>query len=154
MFLTVSCSGTYLFKEAVLAEKILLLSLLLLCVSSFLLAVDETSKVGLLAAVTLVEGGAMHGVLLRFSVIGVILIFKSFIRKNSLFLSVDESLLLNLLLQAKEWAELCSDRLGKTIKLDLLVASRASHEAERDLESGPLVLEKLDEAVGVEDMPA
>ena len=75
VFRTVSCSGTYLFEEAVLAEKILLFSLLLLCVRCFLLAVDETSKVGLLAAVTLVEGGTMHGVLLRFSIIGVILIF-------------------------------------------------------------------------------
>ena len=38
--------------------------------------------------------------------------------------------------------------------LDWRLASRTAHEGESDPQTGPLVLEQLDNAVGVEDVPA
>ena len=37
--------------------------------------------------------------------------------------------------------------------LDRCLASRTAHEGKRDPQTGPLVLEEFDDAVGVEDVP-
>ena len=146
-------TGTDFLEEAVLAKKVFLLGIACV-VGCFLLAVNETTEVGLLATSALVEGAAVVGVFLRLVVVDVIWVLKSLIGKDSLALCILEGLSLNLFLQGNQWSKLSGDGLGESLDLELLVAAWAGHEAEGDSESGPLVLEELHEAVGVEDVAA
>jgi hypothetical protein len=132
--LTRSLTSTNLLKEAILAEEIFLLGLTLLCVGHLLLTVNETTEVGLLASVALVKGGAVVSELLRLSVVDITLSRESLVIEDSLVFRVLESLLLNILLQGNEGAELASDRLGYTLDVDLLLAAGAVHEGERNPE--------------------
>ena len=56
VFRTRCSASTNFFQQTVLAQQVLLLRLLLLCVCHLLLAIYQATEVGLLAAVALVEG--------------------------------------------------------------------------------------------------
>ena len=145
-----SLTSTDLLEEAVLADKVLLLSLL----CHLLTAVNETTEVRLLAGVALVDRAAEVGVGLRAAVEVTILLSNTGILKDTLLLSVDKSDLLDLLLEAQERAKLSSNRARETLDLNLLLACRASHESEADTERAPLVLQKLNDAASVENVTA
>ena len=147
-------AGADLLQDAILAKKILGLRLVPLSVVHLTLAVDEATEVGLLAVVALVEGATMVGKLLRLLVVYVVNVAQTCILENSLLLSMDQCLRLNLLLETKERSELGFDRLRESLHLDFLLAAGAGHEGEGDSEGGPLVLEEVDDAVRVEDVAA
>ena len=147
-------SGTDLLEEAILAEEVFFLGLALLSVGHLLLAVDETTEVGLLATVALVEGCAVVGELLGVVVVSITHSGETFIMEDPLIFSVLKSLLLNMLFEGNERAELAGDGLGDTSDVDLLLAAGAAHEGESDSECSPLVLEELNDAICVEDMAA
>ena len=147
-------SGTDLLEEAILAEEVFFLGLALLSVGHLLLAVDETTEVGLLATVALIEGCAVVGELLGIVVVGITDSGETLIMENPLIFSVLKSLLLNMLFEGNERAELAGNGLGDTSDVDLRLAAGAAHEGESDSECSPLVLEELNDAICVEDMAA
>ena len=149
-----SLAGADLLQDAVLAEKILGLRLVPLSVVHLLLAVDEATKVGLLAIVALVEGAAMVGKFLRLLVVYVVNVAQTCILENSLILSIDHCLRLNLLLETEEGSELGLNRLRESLHLNFLLAAGAGHEGEGDSEGGPLVFEEVHDTVRVEDVAA
>jgi hypothetical protein len=150
VFLAGSLTGSNFFEDAVLAEKLFLCSLALLC--HLLLTVDEATEVRLLATVALVEGAAAVGKFLMLAVIDVILGDESFIVEDTLPLGVREGLFLNTLFERDERTKLTSNRLGQAHNINLLLAAGAAHEGESNSEGSPLVLEKLNDAVCVENM--
>ena len=152
MFLASSLTGSHFFEDTGLAEKIFLLGIKLLCI--LLLTVDKATEVRLLATVTLVERAAIVGKFLRLAVIDVVLSKKSLIIEDALSLGVQEGLFLNSLFEREERTELTGDRLGQAHNINLLFAARAAHEGESDSESCPFVLEKLNDAICVEDVTA
>lgn len=77
---------------------------------------------------------------------------KALVAQNSLLLGVEESLFFNSLFKADERAELCSNRTGHPLDVNLHLAGRALHEGEAYAKARPLVLEKIDNAVRVEDV--
>ena len=79
---------------------------------------------------------------------------KSFVMEDTLVFCVLESFLLDMLFKGDEWAKLTGDGLRHTLDFDLLLAARAAHEGESDSESCPFVLEKLNDAICVEDVTA
>ena len=82
-----------------MAEQIFLLCLSLLSVGHLLLTVNETAKVRLFAAITLIERGAMVGELLGFAVVGITLSAKSLIVEYSLAFSMLKSFPFNVFFQ-------------------------------------------------------
>ena len=147
-------ASTDLTQKTVLAEKILLFGVLLFSVCHFLLAIDQASKVRLLALVALVERASMVRELLWFAKVGICWILETLIIQNTLLLSILEGQSLDLLFQAKERAKNCCYRLRDASDLDLLLAARTRHESKGDTESCPFVLEQLHYAIRVEDVPA
>jgi hypothetical protein len=77
-------TSTDLFKEASLAQKVFLLSLL----TGGLLAVNETTEERRLALVALVESAAVHGKLLRLIEVVVSLSKDALIVEDTLLLSI------------------------------------------------------------------
>ena len=75
VFLALSHANSHLIKHALLAQKILFLSRTLLSCVHLLLAVNQTTEVGLLALEALVERATMHRVFERLIVVKVVLIF-------------------------------------------------------------------------------
>ena len=132
VFLTRCSSSTNLFQQAVLAQQVLLLRLLLLCVCHLLLTIDQSTEVGLLATITLVEGAPVIGELLRSAEVRIGLRSQALIVQKTLLLSVVERLPLDLLFQADKRAELLRYGLGDTLELNLLLAAWAGHESEGD----------------------
>ena len=125
-------SSSNSLEHAGLAEQVFLLSFLLFRVVHLLLTVDQTSEVRLLALVALIERASMISELLGLSEIGISRSDDSFISKDSLLISILESLLLNILLQCKERAKLLFDCIGDSVHFDLLLATRARHEGKGD----------------------
>ena len=78
------------------------------------------------------ERASMISELLGLSEIGISRSDDSFISKDSLLISILESLLLNILLQCKERAKLLFDCIGDSVHFDLLLATRARHEGKGD----------------------
>ena len=117
-----------LLQDAVLAEKILGLRLVPLDVVHLLLAVDEAAEVRLLAIVALVERAAMVGKFLRLLVVYVVNVAQALILENSLLLSMDHCMRLNLLLETEEGSELRLNRLRESLHLNFLLAAGAGHE--------------------------
>ena len=152
--LTRCLTSTDLLEKAILAEKIFFLGLALLSVGHLLFTVDETSEVRLLATVALIEGSAVVCKLLGLAVINVTLSDKSFIVEDSLAFSVLECFPLNMLFKGNERTELAGNRLGYTRNVNLLLTAGAVHKGESDLERGPFVLKKLNDAICMEDMTA
>jgi len=111
VLLTFSHSDTHLLKQALLAQKILFGSLALLISLHLLLAVDKSTEVGLLAVVALIERATMHGKLLRFVVVMILLICQSLVTEDSLSFSIFQSCILDSPLHMKKWAYLSCDRL-------------------------------------------
>ena len=106
--------------------------LLLLCVCHLLLAVDQTTEVGLLATIALVEGASMIRELLRSAEVRIGFRSQALIVQKTLLLSVVEGLPLHLLFQADKRAELLRYGLRDTLELNLLLAAGAGHESEGD----------------------
>ena len=109
MLFALSLTGANRLKKAFLAEKILLLGLLLLGVSHLLLTVDEATEVWLLAVVALVERTPVVRVFLRLPEVGIRFVAKTFVLKKALLLGVLERLFLNFLFHGEEWFELLHD---------------------------------------------
>ena len=152
VLLTSGLTGTDLLEEAFLADQVLLLGLL--SHLHLITAVDETTEVGLLAGVALVDRAAEVGVGLWAAVEVAILLSDTGILKDALLLSVDQSHLLDLLSEAQERTKLSSNRARETLDLNLLLACRASHKSEGDAERAPLVLQELNDAASVENVTA
>lgn len=157
VFLALSLANTHLFQQALLAEQFLLPRLTLpLCCSHLLLAVDETTEVGLLTAVAEVEAATMVGVLLGPAIVEVVFVRRhALISKDTLSLRANQGLLFNGSLQVEQGAKLGHDWLRQAfLELDILLAARALHEGEGDAESCPPVAQKLHDAVRVEYVAA
>jgi hypothetical protein len=138
-------------EEATLAQKVLLLCLL----AGGLLAVNETTEERRLALVTLVESAAVHGKLLRLVEVVVSRSRDALIVEDALLFCTGQSRLLDTFLEREERAKLIINGLGiGNTDFHLLLTVGTSHEAESDPEGGPLVLEELNNAVGVENMAA
>ena len=61
----------------------------MLCIIHLLLAVDETTEVGLLAPMALVEGTSMVGELLRLLEVKVVFVSQALIIENALVLGIN-----------------------------------------------------------------
>ena len=79
MLIAICHSSTDLLQQTVLANKIFLFSSLMFGIGSLLLTVNKATKVGPLAAIALIERAAMVSIFLRFTEIGVALVFQSLI---------------------------------------------------------------------------
>ena len=152
-FADVSASAE-LFQDTVLAKQVLWLGLGLLCVVHFLLAVNEAAEVGLLAPVAQVERAAVVCEGLWPAVVKVCRVRQALVAENPLLFGIDHRLTLNGLLQAQKGSKLGCNRPGYALKLDLSLAAWAGHEGKGDPQCGPLVLQKLHDAVCVEDVAA
>ena len=97
VFFTRCLTSTDLLEETILAQKIFFIGLALLSVGHLLLAVNETTEVGLLATVALIKGGAMVCKFLGLAVVNVTLSGKSLIVEDSLTFGVLQCFLLNML---------------------------------------------------------
>ena len=104
VFLTCCLTSANVFEQAALAKQVFRLGPVLFSVIHFLLTIDETPKVRLLAPVTLVKGASVHGILLRFLVIKVANIFKAFILKDTLILRINQRLILDSFLESEQGA--------------------------------------------------
>ena len=147
-------TGTYLLKNAILAQEILGLGLTLLNSVHLLFAVDEATEVRLLAPMALIEGASVVRELLRLTEVNVLTVGKALVTENSLLLGINQGFLLDHPLETKEGSQLGSDGLRQSLQLDLLLAARARHESESNAEGCPLVLEELHHTVGVKNVAA
>ena len=109
VLLALGLTSSNRLEQAFLAEKVLLLGLLLLGVGHLLFAVDEAAEVGLLAVVALVERAPVVRVLLRLPKVSVRLVAKAFVLKQALLFGIFERLLFHLLFEAEERFELVND---------------------------------------------
>ena len=83
---------------------------MLLSIVHFLLTIDETPEVRLLAPVALVEGAPVHSILLRFLVVNVVNVFKAFIVEDTLIFRINQSLSLHNFFESKQGAKLLCNR--------------------------------------------
>ena len=104
MLFTVSLASTELLKEAVLADEVFLLGLVLFHVHHLLFAVDQATEVGLLAGVALVDRAAFVGVSLRLVVVVRAGGCNLFVHKDALILSTLKSKFLSFILQTNDRA--------------------------------------------------
>ena len=155
MLLTVSLSGTNIFQQTALAQKVFLLIHFLLFVVHGLFTVLQSSKVWRLALKALIECTFCVGQLLRLLKVVVLRVRKACILENALLLCLEQSLLLYVSSQANKWAKNGCNRLRDSLQLYFLLAARARHEAAKgDPKSRPPVLQELHHAVSVEDVTA
>ena len=84
---------------------------MLLSIVHFLLTIDETPEVRLLAPMTLVEGAPVHSILLRFLVVNVANIFEAVIVEDTLISRINQSLSLNNFFESMQVTELFRNRL-------------------------------------------
>ena len=139
------------FELAVLAAQVLFFGVLFH--AELLLAVDHASEVGLLAVVALEEGARVQGEAQQVALVGVAWRHQSLALVQALVLSHFKSELFDAFTELGEGGELLGDR-SAAFNLYVLFAAGAGHEGEGDLEGIPSVLEKLQHAIGVEDMAA
>ena len=110
VFLAICLPCANIFEQAALAKQVLWLGLILLSVVHFLLAIDKSTEVGLLALVTLVEGASMIGKLLRLLEVNVVFVGKTFIFEDTLISGIDQSLSLHDFFESKQGAKLLRNR--------------------------------------------
>ena len=110
VFLTCCLASANVFKQAGLAKQVFGLGLVLLGIVHFLLTVDETPEVRLLAAVTLVEGAPVVSIFLRFLVIDVVNVLQAFIVEDALISRISQSLSLHDFFESKQGAKLLRNR--------------------------------------------
>jgi len=150
----ISLTGSNLLQEAILAEEIFRLGVLLLLVCHLLLAIDQSAEVRLLAPITLVERASVISELLGLAKVDIAFFGQTFIVQEALLFGVDESLLFDGLLEAKEGSKLSGDGARNSLELDLGLAGWALHEGEGDAQARPLVLEKVHDTASVEHVTA
>ena len=151
MLLALFHSGAVGLHLALFAAKILFLRLVFDV--ELLLAVNHAAEVGLFAVVAFVEGALVHGKSEKIALVMVASRLQALIVGEALVLSGLKCKALDFLSQIAEDLKLCTD-LGAPLLLNLLLALRAGHESEGNFERIPAVLQKLKDAVGVEEVAA
>ena len=145
---------TDLFEEALLAHEVFFLCLVGLSIVHFLLAVNEATKVRILAAVAEVDRAALVGESLCLSVVVTADFCDTRILEDALLLSVLKGEFLALLLETDKRAKFTSDLARELLHLDLMFTAGTAHERPSDAQVGPAVLKKLSDAASVENVTA
>ena len=149
----VLCTGllpcTVSLHLAIPAAKVLLAELILVVEGSS--TIDHAAEVRLLAVVALVEGAIVHGEFEELAFVVVARASEALIFVEALVLGHIESDLMNALAKLVKFFELSLNLLAPCLS-DLLLAARAVHEGEVDLERAPAGLEEHLDAICVEDV--
>ena len=147
----VTDASTVSFELAVLAAQVFLFGVLFH--AKLLLAVHHASEVRLFAVEALEEGARVQGKAQQVALVGVTWRHQPLALIQALVLSDLKSELFDTLIEFRKGGELLGDK-SAALNLDVLLAARAGHEGEGYLQGVPSMLEKLQHAVGVEDVAA
>ena len=144
-------ANTHIFQEAGATDEVLAASRVFS--PHLLLAVYQATEVWLRALGAHVKADLSLRILQGFVVEEVTFCHHPLVPIHTLTLCHLHGLHLQGRSEVDELVDLIEDLIN-VVRLDRRLTSRTAHEGKGDPQAGPLVLEKFDDAVGVEDVPA
>lgn len=131
VLLALNRADSNLLQKALLAEEMLLFSLILLLFRSHQdLTINQATKVRLLTPVALVERAMIICVSLGFAEICVTFFEYALVLEEALSFGVDKGLFFDLFLQSHQGVQVLANGFRDALSLDLLIALGAAHKGE------------------------